>query len=77
MATIDLYDGSYFSEIENFLLDSKLLKSVVLQRGLFPGSRKFTKKCTKGPFIYYVIRISSRNDALLQLSSRRDSAFLT
>ena len=44
MATIDLYDGSYFSEIENFLLDSKLLKSVVLQSGLFPGSRKFTKK---------------------------------
>ena len=37
MATIDLYDASYFSEIENFLLDSKLLTCVVLQSGLFPG----------------------------------------
>ena len=50
MATIDLKDAHYSVKIDElatkylkFLLNSKLLKFVVLPNGLFPGPRKFTK----------------------------------
>ena len=55
MATIDLKDAYYSVKIDEldtkylkFLLDSRLLKFVVLPNGLSPGSRKFTK-LTKPP----------------------------
>ena len=50
MATIDLKDAYYSVKIDEldtkylkFLLNSRLLKFVVLPNGLSPGSRKFTK----------------------------------
>ena len=55
IATIDLKDACYSVKIDEldtkylkFLLNSRLLKFVVLPNGLSPGSRKFTK-LTKPP----------------------------
>ena len=55
IATIDLKDECYSVKIDEldtkylkFLLNSRLLKFVVLPNGLSPGSRKFTK-LTKPP----------------------------
>ena len=68
MATIDLKDAYYSVKIDEldtkylkFLLNSRLLKFVVLPNGLSPGSRKFTK-LTKPPLA--LLRIQAHTVAI-------------
>ena len=68
MTTIDLKDAYYLVKIGEldtkylkFLLNSRLLKFVVLPNGLSPGSRKFTK-LTKPPLA--LLRIQAHTVAI-------------
>ena len=68
MTTIDLKDAYYSVKIGEldtkylkFLLNSRLLKFVVLPNGLSPGSRKFTK-LTKPPLA--LLRIQAHTVAI-------------
>ena len=86
MATIDLKDAHYSFKIDElatkylkFLLNSRLLKFVVLPNGLFPGPRKLTK-LKKPPLALLKIQrhtVAIYIDDIISVDGPFESCFLT
>ena len=86
MATIDLKDAYYSVKIDEldtkylkFLLNSRLLKFVVLPNGLSPGPRKFNK-LTKPPLALFRIQehtVATYIDDIISVDDTFESFLLT